>query len=316
MWRCAPGPAARASRPWARPGTASRRAVAPGCVEHPVAGEVGPAQRRLPLLVLRHLHESRRPAPVGDIEAFAVREGREVLRCGRRAAGGDEEGVRPPDDLPSHGRQFARLPGALHGRVLGAPKRIEGALPGLDVARAVAEALAHADGGPACLVQHQGAVEPVAPARVVLQPQQAGLHAMAPAACGRVTFAQVGIELQRVRIGRPGKTGRPAQRGGPGVTLLVQQADHHGRQQRKEGLVLLGHVVADHASAHGFHGIALPDGGLPMAFSGVEGRAGVMGVGHGKAPVRRLGASQAWARSRAAVRCRPANGAQQASCPG
>jgi hypothetical protein len=144
-------------------------------------------------------------------------------------------------------------------------------LAALDVLRAVADRLPHAQPQPVRAGRLQLAVDPVAPPRVQLDAQQAERSAGRHAGRGRVAGAGRGGKGEMPGIGRLHKAWRPHQHRGPGPAGGVDAAGQHQRQLLVEALVLLGHVVAHDARADLGHALRHAETGLHGDLASVEG---------------------------------------------
>lgn len=87
----------------------------------------------------------------------------------------------------------------------------------------------------------------------------------------RIAGRRQRIDAQVRGIGRMREAGGRREHAGPGLQIGVEAADHEERQLGEEFAVLVGHVVADHARAHGLHALAPARLYLQRALAGVEG---------------------------------------------
>ena len=222
-------------------------------VEEIVAGVVGDLQGA----VRRDLHETRLAAAMGGIEAA-----RRAAAVGPDARA-DEERIRRRDPSLVGWLQPVEVPG---GRGLAGVDPAPFAR--VDVLRAIAEALVDIDD----IARPLGAQEPVqavAAAAGQRDAEHADLVAGGEGGRQRVRPVEAGCQPQLARVRRGGKAFRAFDDRDPGLAGLVAARDDEKRQRRKEGLVLLGHPVADEA---GGRGRDVTDAGpaLRFQFAGVE----------------------------------------------
>ncbi|KAF1033124.1 MAG: hypothetical protein GAK34_03580 [Delftia tsuruhatensis] len=234
--------------------------------EEQVAREVGDGQRSIGV----DPHKARLAATVGDIDLaqaiIPINVGRHVERIRLRNQGLCARVQRCQFDR----RHLRRLPGR--------PDKPDAAV--LDIARAVAEALDHADvegARPinARLAPHR-AVESVAPARHGVHAQQAHGMAVAQARLGRVGRITARRHMQGRWIGRVQEARLAGPYRGPGVALRIHAAQHHEMQQRVELAVLVQQEGAHKLAARHVHAAHDANALLDRQFARMPGRGGVL----------------------------------------
>src|SRR5205814_1785031 len=143
-------------------------------------------------------------------------------------------------------------------------------LAGLDVLRAVAEALIDADTEPSRGDLLDGAVDAIAPARVRLQPQQPQRDTDGDVIGQRIAGQRARRDVHRALVWRRHEAGLPDEDGRPGSALRIEAADEEGRQLAEQLAVLLRHGGADEALSAGLDLLAHADTLLHRLFAIVE----------------------------------------------
>ena len=228
-------------------------------VEHAVPGVIGKQQRRL----VRDDDEPGQAAPVRDVDALPG-----VVAVVSELAG-DEEGVAAGDHRRLRlvqGWPAADGPPFMGG--LGRARQIEFA--GLDVFRAVAEALHDLDVEPVLADVDDLAVHPVSPARVELEPQAADLRSLNERLVQKIAVDRTCPDPERPRIDGAKKAGRSDQHRRPRPAGGIGSTDKEQGQLSEEGLVLLRHVIADELAPRALHPVRDPEPGLDRLLAPME----------------------------------------------
>ena len=203
-------------------------------------------------------------ATVGHVDSMAP------IRAGLRELAGDEQGVGARDE---GGLVLGQGLSALHRPLLADLRDLAGQSgpAGLDVFRAVAEALQDLDLEALRRLSRNLAVEAIAPARRELKPQSADVHALDEGLVQGITVDRPRRHLQPAGVRRSQEAGLAGQDRGPGPAGRVQRADDEQGQQGKELLMLGRHLAADHPAAEVLNLVRHAEAGLDLLLAPVKG---------------------------------------------
>src|SRR5262249_23546351 len=211
----------------------------PKGVEIRIAAEIRRGQDRMPIL-LGHPHEARLAAAMGDVDVVAA-----AVTGGDRRTGSNEERVRAAHQARRIGGQDRVLRAQRPRRGDGRGLRYPSMRSRLDVLRAVAEALADADGEAQLIGRNDDPIHPVAAARLELDAEQADRRARHDVGGERIAMAGPGIDPERPRVWRGDEAWMSHQDRGPRLALRIEAADDEERQLAEQLTMLIGHEVAN-----------------------------------------------------------------------